>query len=87
VFGFTVYASFEGNEVANSGIVPMPAPGEKVVGGHAVAAVGYDDNKQMFIVRNSWGPDWGLAGYFMIPFAYLTDSNLADDFWTIRMVR
>jgi C1A family cysteine protease len=86
VFGFTVYQSFEGDEVARTGIVPMPAAQEKVLGGHAVLAVGYDDSSQRFTVRNSWGPGWGLAGYFTIPYAYLTDSNLADDFWTVRMV-
>jgi C1A family cysteine protease len=37
-------------------------------------------------VRNSWGPGWGMAGYFTLPYAYLTDANLADDFWTVRMV-
>ena len=87
VFGFTVYASFESQAVANSGIVPMPGENEKTVGGHAVLAVGYDDGTQQFIVRNSWGANWGLAGYFMMPYAYVTDSNLADDLWTIRMVQ
>jgi len=87
VFGFTVYASFESQQVAQTGIVPMPAPGEKVMGGHAVMAAGYDDSKQQFIVRNSWGTGWGIKGYFMMPYAYLTNSNLADDFWTIRMVQ
>jgi len=86
VFGFTVYESFESQAVATTGIMPMPAPGEKVVGGHAVMAVGYDDSKQQFIVRNSWSATWGIAGYFMMPYAYAADSNLADDFWTIRMV-
>ena len=86
VFGFTVYASFESQQVAQTGIVPMPAAGEKVMGGHAVVAVGYDDSKQQFIVRNSWGTGWGIKGYFMMPYAYLTNSNLADDFWTIRTV-
>jgi C1A family cysteine protease len=86
VFGFTVYASFESQEVANTGIVPMPGPTEQTVGGHAVMAVGYDDSKQMFIVRNSWGTGWGLAGYFLMPYAYLTNTNLADDFWTIQTV-
>lgn len=86
VLGFTVYESFEGDEVARTGVVPMPAATEKVLGGHAVVAVGYDDSSQRFIVRNSWGPGWGMGGYFTMPYAYLTDSNLADDFWTVRMV-
>jgi len=86
VFGFTVYESFESDQVAHTGAAPMPSPREKVLGGHAVMAVGYEDHPQRFTVRNSWGPDWGMGGYFTIPYAYLTDSNLADDFWTIRMV-
>lgn len=86
VFGFTVYESFESNQVAQTGQAPMPAPGEQVLGGHAVLAVGYDDATQRFIARNSWGPGWGMAGYFTMPYAYLTDSNLADDLWTIRLV-
>ena len=62
----------------------MPQPGEKVVGGHAVVGVGYDDSQQRFIVRNSWGPKWGMSGYFTIPYEYLGDRNLSDDFWTVR---
>jgi C1A family cysteine protease len=86
VYGFTVYESFESPEVARTGVVPMPSPGEQVLGGHAVLAVGYDDAAQRFIVRNSWGDQWGMAGYFTMPYAYVTDSNLADDLWTIRLV-
>jgi C1A family cysteine protease len=86
VFGFTVYESFESQDVAKTGVVPMPSPNEQTVGGHAVLAVGYDDSQQRFIVRNSWGPDWGMKGYFTIPYAYLTQSNLSDDFWTIRLI-
>jgi C1A family cysteine protease len=86
VFGFTVYDSFESPAVAKSSHAPMPAPGEAVIGGHAVMAVGFDDSKQWFIVRNSWGTTWGLKGYFTLPYAYVTDPHLADDFWTIRLV-
>jgi C1A family cysteine protease len=87
VFGFTVYDAFESPEVAKTGVLNMPGPKEKVQGGHAVLAVGYDDATQRFAVRNSWGKDWGIKGYFTIPYAYLTTSNLADDFWTIRILK
>jgi GH25 family lysozyme M1 (1,4-beta-N-acetylmuramidase) len=86
VFGFTVYPSFESDDVAHTGIVPMPGADEQTIGGHAVLAVGFDDNKNMFIIRNSWGAVWGIGGYCYMPYAYLLDDNLADDFWTIRVV-
>ena len=84
VFGFSVYKSFESQEVAQTGIVQIPQSYEKHIGGHAVVA-GYDDSQKKFIVRNSWGKDWGMGGYFTIPYDYLGNDNLADDFWTIRI--
>ena len=86
VFGFTVYESFESQAVAQSGHAPMPSSTERVIGGHAVMAVGYDDSNQRFVVRNSWGPSWGLKGYFTLPYAYLIQASLSSDFWTIRIV-
>lgn len=84
VFGFTVYESFESQQVAKTGVVSMPKPGERVVGGHAVVAVGYHDSEKRFLVRNSWGVGWGVKGHFTIPYDYLSNPNLAEDFWTIR---
>lgn len=86
VFGITVYQSFESPAVAKSGVVPMPGASETVVGGHAVLAVGYDDASQRLIVRNSWGPGWGMKGYFTLPYAYILDAQLSSDFWTMRSV-
>ena len=86
VFGITVYESMMTPEVAKTGIIPMPTTQEKVMGGHAILAVGYDDSKRTFKFRNSWGTGWGDKGYAYIPYAYLTDDNLATDFWTIRVV-
>lgn len=85
VFGFTVLTSFSG-DVAKTGNMVMPQPGDKVRGGHAVTAVGYDDFKQCFIVRNSWGESWGDKGYFYMPYAYITDPQLAQDIWAINWV-
>lgn len=82
VFGTQIYESFESMDVANSGIVPMPAANEQLLGGHCMVIVGYDDSKQWFIVRNSWGTGWGAAGYCFIPYAFI--QQYASDFWTIR---
>jgi C1A family cysteine protease len=86
VGGFTVYESFESNEVAKSGIVPMPKSNEQVLGGHCVALVGYDDSKRCFIVRNSWGESWGDKGYCYMLYDYWTNPNLANDFWQIDLI-
>lgn len=86
VFGFTVYEAFEGDAVSRTGVLNLPGPKEKCLGGHAVLCVGYDDSSKRFIVRNSWDTDWGNNGYFTMPYEYLTDNNLSEDFWTIRMV-
>jgi C1A family cysteine protease len=86
VFGFSVYESFESPEVKQTGVVDMPQPLEQFVGGHAVVACGYDRSSERFLVRNSWGSDWGQAGYFTMPFDYLLHPGLAADFWTLRRV-
>jgi hypothetical protein len=83
IFGFSVYDSFESEDAANTGIVNVPAASESLLGGHAVCCVGYDDNTQRFLVRNSWGINWGQQGYFTIPYAYLENRNLSEDFWYI----
>jgi C1A family cysteine protease len=57
-----------------------------VIGGHAVLCLGYDNASQTFLCQNSWGKGWGMQGFFTMPYAYLTNPDLAGDFWSIRMV-
>ena len=86
VFGFTVYESFESDAVTKTGVVPMPSKSESVLGGHSVCLIGYNDATQRFICRNSWGTSWGQQGYFTMPYAYITNTDLAGDFWVIKAV-
>lgn len=86
VFGFAVYDGFESEVVAKTGVVNMPASSEKMRGGHAVLCVGYSDKTQRFIVQNSWGQNWGNKGFFTLPYEYVTNNNLADDFWVVQSV-
>ena len=73
-------------EVAQTGVAPLPGTTEQALGGHAVLCVGYDDASARFLVRNSWGTGWGMDGYFTLPYTYLTERNLASDFWAIVKV-
>jgi C1A family cysteine protease len=95
MFGFTVYNSYTQANVANKGAIPYPVAGDKVVGGHAVMAVGYNDSLQIkntatgaaattgaLLIRNSWGSGWGDGGYGWLPYAYV-QHGLATDWWTL----
>ncbi|MDX2241058.1 MAG: C1 family peptidase [Leptolyngbyaceae cyanobacterium bins.302] len=84
-FGLQLFGSFQ--KVGSTGLVPMPNPEkEKHDGGHAMLCVGYSDPDQVFIVRNSWGEDWGDRGYCYIPYNYMTNADLNSDCWTIHRV-
>ena len=83
VFGFTVFNSFESQEVAQSGIMPLPKKGEKKLGGHCVVWDGYDDETQMLSCANSWGESWGQKGWFKMPYAYLP---YCSDPWILTKV-
>ena len=83
MFGFTVY-----NFGNDKGEFEFPGPYDSVQGGHAVVAVGYDDNRKIgkdkgaIKIRNSWGTGWGENGYGWLPYSYI-EAGLAEDFWSL----
>ena len=85
VAGVLVYSSFESTNATKYGTIPMPNPKkEKLLGGHAILLVGYDDNKKVFKFQNSWGTAWGDKGYGYIPYDYILDNTLAFDLCTVK---
>lgn len=86
VFGFTTYSNLEQAE-KNKGIIPMPTQSDHTDGGHAVVCCGYDDDKKLFMIHNSWGSKYGDKGYYYLPYDYVTTTDLSDDFWTIRSIK
>jgi C1A family cysteine protease len=89
IFGTYVWNSIQ--FVGVNGDIPMPNAGEQPVGGHALMIVGYDDEREClpigtpkgaFLIRNSWGTEWGDKGYGWLPYEYLIKGH-AQDFWTL----
>ncbi len=85
VFGMMLHESFN-RTAGGKGIVPMPADGEMALGGHAMLIVGYDTEARMYLVRNSWGEQWGNRGYCRIPFAMVDNPRMSWDFWIVRAI-
>jgi C1A family cysteine protease len=84
VFGFWVPASFEGDEIARTGVMRMPTSAKDRVGGHCMVWDAYDDDKAMLSGPNSWGTTWGDKGRFHMPYDYFMRRGLVSDMWTVR---
>lgn len=91
VFGFNVYESFESLEVMLTGNVPTPDPmSSTILGGHCCVIVGVDMENERFLVRNSWGEDWGIKspkkhrGHCWMKYDYVLNRDLASDFYVIN---
>jgi C1A family cysteine protease len=81
LFGLMVYSSFMTNQVANTGVIPLPnTTNEPLEGGHCMLIVGYNDSTKMVKCVNSWGTGWGARGFCYIPYAYINNANLCSDF-------
>ena len=81
IFGISVYESFESNDATKTGVIPVPTENERLLGGHAIKAVGYRNG--FIIFQNSWGTEWGDNGFGYLPEVFIKDDNLSDDYWVI----
>lgn len=87
IIGFNVYSSFLSSNVGKTGFMPYPdTRKETFLGGHAVLLVGYDNSTQRYIVKNSWGTNWGDKGYFYMPYQVTQNTRMSSDFWVIKGV-
>jgi C1A family cysteine protease len=95
IFGFTLYSSIYNKENISSGCIPYPSKKDQVIGGHTVLAVGYNNYKKIkyfdgeqklttgaFLIRNSWGTEWGQKGYGWLPYHYIL-KGLTADWWSL----
>lgn len=86
VFGFTVFASFETDSVARTGIVPMPKPGEQELGGHCTTFCGFSNKTRMLKCMNSWSDQWGDRGFFYLPYDFVLNKNWVSDLWILKII-
>lgn len=81
-FGFTCYREVL-KQAEKTGIIAFPSMQDVTEGGHAVMICGYDNDKNAFLIKNSWGTGWGDEGYGWLSYDYvLSGHGLAQDFWT-----
>jgi C1A family cysteine protease len=86
IIGFDVFPSMDSVQCAKTGVVPDPEEDEKPIGGHCVLVTGYNDKDKRFEFQNSWGKTWGQRGFGTLSYDYLTNPDIAGNFWTIRFV-
>ncbi|WP_374028946.1 C1 family peptidase [Bdellovibrio bacteriovorus] len=61
----------KGTFTYNDAINTQCDSGQIPCGGHAVLLVGYDDERRLFMFKNSWGPTWGNEGYGYVTFDHV----------------
>ena len=86
IASIVIYSSFQRKSDEDLCMITMPTSTQENYGGHAVLICGYDDSKQSWILRNSWGTSWGAKGYCYLPYVYLLDSSLCTECWAVTSV-
>jgi C1A family cysteine protease len=86
ICGIKIYENFNNQDTIENGQVIMPSDDEEILGGHSIVIVGYDEEKKNYIFLNSWGKSWGDEGFGYIPYDYIENRNLADEFFILKKI-
>ena len=84
IVGFSVYYDMANVESY------MWLPDEKIdrkLGGLGGVLVGYIEDRQMFIMATTFGQGYGTNGYILIPYDYVTNSNLTYELYTLDFIK
>jgi C1A family cysteine protease len=83
VGGLCLFPSAYTEEVAWTGRIPMPAPGERMRSAAAVCFISFDDTTGLLKFRTPWGPAWGDHGYGYVSYDYAR--QFLSDAWLIAL--
>lgn len=87
IFALKIYDSFITKTVAITSIVPIPKWDDVEIGYHTMCIIGYCDESRLFVVKNFWSRIWGCDGCLFIPYEYICNRDMIDDFWIIECIR
>ena len=87
LFGIKVFSSFNSEHAKKTGFIKTPNLNtDDLIGGHSLIIIGFDDTTRLYTFINTWGNSWGDGGFGYIPYEYVNNIELADEFYIMTKV-